>query len=226
MFILALVFAQFAQAQTVDDIINKYIAAMGGKEKMMSLTTVKFTGNLNIQGADVSIITTKKHLVGSRADISVMGSENYQIVTPAKGWVFMPVQGQTSPEEMPEDQFNFSVNLLDLQGTLINYKEKGTTIEMAAKETVDGTGCYKLKVIFKNGNHTDYYIDSKSNFIFRISTKGNMNGEETDIATTYSNYKQNADGYWFAYTSSNSRGETNYEKIETNIPVDDSIFKQ
>ncbi len=224
-FILALVFAQFAQAQTVDDIIDKYIAAMGGKEKMMSLTTVKFTGNLNVQGTDVSIITTRKHLVGSRADISVMGSDNFQIVTPSKGWVFMPVQGQTAPEEMPEDQFKSSVNQLDLQGTFINYKEKGTTIEMAAKETVDGTECYKLKVTFKNGNHTDYYIDSKSNFIFRTSTKGNINGEEIDIANTYSNFKQNADGFWFAFTSSNSRGETNYEKIETNIPVDDSIFK-
>ena len=33
-FILALVFAQFAQAQTVDDVINKHISALGGKEKL------------------------------------------------------------------------------------------------------------------------------------------------------------------------------------------------
>ena len=47
-----------------------------------------------------------------------------------------------------------------------------------------------------------------------------------EIETTYSNYKQNADGFWFAYTVTSSvQGETNYDKIETNIAVDESIFK-
>jgi len=27
-----------------------------------------------------------------------------------------------------------------------------------------------------------------------------------DIETTYGNYKQNADGYWFAYTNAGPRG--------------------
>jgi hypothetical protein len=52
-----------------------------------------------------------------------------------------------------------------------------------------------------------------------------VNGEEMDVATTYSNYKQNADGYWFAYTTSSIRGETNFDKVDTNIKVDESIFK-
>ena len=46
-----------------------------------------------------------------------------------------------------------------------------------------------------------------------------------DVETVYSNYKQNADGFWFAYTNNTIQGEVNYEKIETNIKVDESIFK-
>jgi len=52
-----------------------------------------------------------------------------------------------------------------------------------------------------------------------------MNGTVTDVFTIFSNYKQNADGYWFAYTNTNNRGETNFDKIETNIKVDEVIFK-
>lgn len=224
LFIMALIMVQYTQAQTVDDVIEKYVTAMGGKEKMMTLTTVKMTGSFNVQGTDVSIVSTRKHMAGMRLDISVMGTENYQVMTATKGMIFMPIQGQTAPEEMPEDVFKTGQNQLDLQGAFLNYKEKGTAIEMTGKETVDGTECYKLKVTFKNGNKTDYFIDTKSNRIFKTSTKIMANGEEMDAFTTFSNYKQ-VDGFWFAFTNVSARGETNYEKIEVNIPVDDAIFK-
>ncbi len=58
-FILSLVFVQFAQAQTVDDVVDKYIAAMGGKEKLLALNSVKMEGSMNVQGYDVSITTTR-----------------------------------------------------------------------------------------------------------------------------------------------------------------------
>ena len=43
-FILALVFAQFANAQSVDEIINQYIIARGGKEKLDSIQSIYFEG--------------------------------------------------------------------------------------------------------------------------------------------------------------------------------------
>ena len=223
-FVMAMIMVQFAHAQTADDVIDKYITAMGGKEKMMSLTSVKMTGSFNVQGTDVSVVSTRKHMVGYRLDFSVMGTDNYQLVTPAKGWIFMPIQGQSAPEEMPEDLYKSGQNQMDLQGAFINYKEKGHTIEMAGKETIDGTECYKLKVTFKNGNKTDYYIDTKTNRLYKTNGKINVNGEEVDSYTVYSNYKQ-VDGFWFPFTTVSQRGETNYEKIEANIAVDDSVFK-
>ena len=49
LFILTLVFAQFAQAQTADDVVNKYIDALGGKEKLSSLKSVRLSGSMNIR---------------------------------------------------------------------------------------------------------------------------------------------------------------------------------
>ena len=51
-FILLLVFVQFAQAQTqtVEDVINKYVEVLGGKEKLLSLKTVKWQGNMKYTG--------------------------------------------------------------------------------------------------------------------------------------------------------------------------------
>ena len=50
-------------------------------------------------------------------------------------------------------------------------------------------------------------------------------GKLEDVETTYSDYKQNADGYWFAYTNVGPRGTTHHEKIVTNVAVDLNIFK-
>ncbi len=222
LFILALVFVQFAQAQTVDEVVNKYIDALGGKEKLASLKSVKLAGSMNIQGTDISLTITKLHMTGMRMDISVMGTENYQIVTPGKGVSFMPVQGMASPTDMSEEQVQAGQSQLDVQSSLFNYKEKGTAVELLGKEAND----FKLKVTYKNGISTTYFIGQSDYRLNKTVSKRNVNGEEMEIETTYSNYKQNADGFWFAYTATSSvQGETNYDKIETNIPVDESIFK-
>ncbi len=224
-FILSLVFVQFAQAQTVDEIVDKYIAALGGKEKLLALNSVKMDGNVNVQGYDVNIITTKLHMKGLRNDIVVAGVENYQIVTPEKGIIFMPVQGMSSPTDMPEDQLKASQLQLDVQSSLLNYKEKGTTVELLGSEMLNGVDNHKLKLTFKNGIVSNYFIGKNDYRLNKTSSKRNINGTETDMETTYTNYKQNAGGYWFAYNSTNMQGEMVYDKIETNVPVDENIFK-
>jgi hypothetical protein len=221
LFILALVFVQFAQAQTVDEVVNKYIDALGGKEKLSSLKSVRMTGSMNIQGTDISLTITKLHMKGMRMDISVMGTENYQIVTPGKGVSFMPVQGMASPTDMPEEQAKAAQSQLDVQSALLDYKEKGTSVELLGTEGSD----FKLKVTFKNGISSTYFIGQKDYRLNKTVSKRNINGEEMDIENTYTNYKQ-VDGFWFAFTTTSSvQGETNYDKIEVNIPVDESIFK-
>lgn len=224
-FIMALVFAQFTQAQTVDDVVEKYISALGGKEKLLALNSVKMDGNVNVQGYDVNIITTKLHMKGVRNDIVVAGVENYQIITPEKGIMFMPVQGMSSPTDMPEDQLKASQLQLDVQSSLLNYKEKGTTVELLGSEMLSGVDNYKLKLTFKNGIVSTYFIGKNDYRLNKTASIRNINGTETDLETTYTNYKQNAGGYWFAYNSTNVQGEMVYDKIETNVPVDDNIFK-
>ncbi len=208
----------------LDDIINKHIDALGGREKLLALKTVRMTGALAVQGTDIEVTMTKSHLIGSRADITVMGSENYQIVTATKGTSFMPVQGMNEPTDMPDEQFKVGQTQLDIQGALLDYRAKGTAVEFLGTEKVNGEDNFKLKLTYSNGVVTNYFISSKTYLVTKSSGKRTINGELTDLETTYSNYKKNADGYWFPYTTSGTQGETNYTKIETNIAVDPAIF--
>lgn len=222
-----LLLVQLVKGQTINEIISKHVAAMGGREKIMSLSSAVMTGIFKATGDTtlIPIVSTKKHLVGSRIDIEANKTNNYQIITPESGWLFTPVQGDKDPRPLVVDQLKSAQVQLDLHGPFINSAEKSYKIEMAGYETVNGTLCYKLKVTAPNANVTVYSIDSKSNFIVKASTKMFQFGAMEDVETTYSDYKKNADGFWFAYINITPRGKTQYDTILTNVPVDINIFK-
>lgn len=226
-FICLLIPVQFAQGQTIEEIITRHVAAMGGREKIMTLTSALMTGTFTAMGATspINITTTKKHMIGSRIDIEANGTNNYQVITPQNGWIFTPVQGDKEPRPLVEDQFKTGQVQLDLHGPFINYKEKGIKVEMAGKDTVDGVMCYKLKVTSPNTNVTAYFISSVSGWIVKTSTKMFQFGKLEDVETSYSDYQQNEGGYWFAYTIVGQRGTTRHEKITANVAVDEKIFK-
>ncbi len=226
-FICSMLVANFVQAQTAAEIISKHMAAMGGREKIMTLSTAVMTGTFQATGdtSIIPLIVTKKHMVGSRMDIEANKTSNYQIVTPQSGWLFTPVQGDKEPRPLMEDLLKFQQVQLDLHGPFINTAEKGYKIEMSGKETVNGSVCNNLKVTAPNGNITIYSIDSKTDFIVKSSTKMFQFGALEDVVITYGDYKQNADGYWFAYSNVGLKGVTRYDKIVTNVPVDAKLFK-
>jgi hypothetical protein len=215
-------------AQTADEIVAKNIEAMGGAAKLATLTSVKKTGTMSAQGQDFPVTLTISHMKGFRMDMEIMGTSNYQIITPERASMFFPIQQMTEPKITTGEDAKEMQSALDVQSSLLNYKEKGTTLELIGDEKVDGGDAYKLKVTRKEGKSAFYLIDKKTNRVVKtISKAKGPDGIEQDIETPYGDYKQNADGYWFAYTTAFQGGmvAVTFEKIETNVKVDESIFK-
>jgi hypothetical protein len=223
--IAAIIGIQSVKAQTADEIIDKYVTALGGKEKLLTLKSVKKVGTINVQGMDVGITVTAVQGVGSRNDISVPGmGEGFQVVNATKGWDFMPFMGQASPEEISADKLKSSQGLLDLQGILLNYKEKGSQAELAGKENVDNAEAYKLKITGKDGVVSSLFIDAKTFYLVKsIVTSKTANGDE-NVDVTYSDFKKTEEGYLFPFSQAIDRGTIIFTSIETNKPVDEKIF--
>lgn len=178
---------------------------------------------MSVQGMDIPVTMTKVHMKGMRMDLEIMGTSNYQLANDQKGWIFMPIQQMDAPQEMPAEQYNSIKSQLDVQGSLFNYKQKGYTAELVGTEKVGGNDAYKIKVV-KNGETVFYYIDSKTNLLVKTSSTRDVGGEKMEIETTYTDYKKNADGYMFPYSSTMMQGTLTYDKISTNIQVDEKIF--
>ena len=217
---------QNAKAQNIDEIVNKFVTAMGGKEKLSTLKSVRMDGTLNASGTEVSVIITKAQLIGERIDITAMGMNGYQIFTPTMGWVYMPFLGQTAPEVMKEEQMKTGAAGLDIQGALFNYKEKGIELQLLGKEKVDSFDCYKIKATLKTGLTINYFIDAKTNYIVKTIATQKIGAEQKEEINGYTNYKTTDNGYIFPFTTTIEQGEINFAKIETNVLVDDKIFTE
>lgn len=213
------------KAQSLEEVINSHINAMGGKEKLSSLKSVRMTGSMSTQGIDIAMTMTRAHMMGMRLDMDIMGSSNYQLLNQKEGWVFMPVMGMAEPQKMEEEQHSSALGQLDVQGAFMNYQEKGSKAELVGKEDVNGSSAFKIKLTNKLGKESMYYIDAKTYQVVKTTSKANVQGQDMEMETTFSDIKQNADGYWFPYSTTSMQGTIVFDKIETNVAVDEKLFQ-
>lgn len=213
-----------ASAQTVDEIISKHLTAIGGLEAWRKVSSIKYEGSMMVQGAEVAVVQTVLHNKGSRQDISLAGMKGFNIMTPVAGWNFMPFQGQMQPEPLTEEDIKEGQPQLDAQGELIDYKEKGSSVELVGKDDVEGTECFKLVLTFKSGKSETLFIDPNSYHIIRLIAKQKANGQEMEVTTNFSNYQKLPEGIVVAMSMTLPFGELNMTKVEVNKPIDESIF--
>jgi hypothetical protein len=230
LFVTAVFSVAAVKAQTADEIVNKHIEAVGGMDNWKKVTSIVLTGNMSVQGTDVSVVNTVLHNKGSRQDISLMGMNGYQILTPTAGWNFMPFQGQTAPEPMTAEDVKEGQDDLDAQGNLVDYKTKGHTIELIGSEDVEGTDCFKLKMGLKSGRAQTYFIDKKTYNVIKAITVKKANGQEMEVATTFSNFQKLPEGIVVPMSMNLPIGpgmnvDFVLAKVEVNKAIDESIFK-
>lgn len=215
----------FSYAQTADEIINKHIVAIGGVDAWKKVNSMVSTGTVKVQSAEIAMTQTVLNNKGSRLDLSVMGMNGYQIVTPTAGWNFMPFQGQKAPEPVTSDDLKEAQDDLDVQGSLIDYKTKGHSIEYVGTDDIEGVDAIKLKETLKSGKVVTIYFDPKTYYIIRTVSKQKANGKEMDVTTNLNNYQKLPEGIMVPFSIGLPFGELTLTKVEINKPIDENIFK-
>ena len=113
------------QAQTADEIIEKYITAIGGKEKWKQVKSMKVNGFIEVQGIKINFTQQAIHNVGVRVDAEFQGQKIIDITTPTKGWSQNPFGGRSSLQPISEEELKQKLDELDIQDEFIDYASKG-----------------------------------------------------------------------------------------------------
>jgi hypothetical protein len=176
-------------AQTADEVIDKYIAAIGGKEKWKQINSLKIEGAIEVQGVEIPYTAQVVHNKGFRSDAEFQGTKFIDIVTPTKGWAQNPMAGKSTLQPLSAEELREKLDDLDIQGEFIDYKEKGSTVEALGKDEEDGNEYFKIKLTTKNKNETTYFFDLKTNLIYKSESVSTQQGQDVSVVSKYLDYK-------------------------------------
>ena len=213
-----------ARAQTVDDIIATNLKSKGGLEKIRATTTVRMTGTVvardmsgqNVKGT-MAMVAKRPNLM--RRDATVGGQ---RIVNAFDGTSLWMAMGTMPPQELPGSQAAYARQDAEFDSVFVDYKEKGNRIELVGTETVEGKPAYHLRVTKKGGQPRDFYLDAETG----LETP---DGAALTQVTEFLDYRD-VDGRLVPFTTrqlqnGNLTATITLEKVEFNVPVEDSFFK-
>jgi hypothetical protein len=225
--VVAAMISVSSYGQTVDEIVDKHVAAVGGIDKINGVKTLVIDRSLAVSGMEIPSKTLLVVGKSVRSESTVMGNSMIQVLDGTTGWMIRPTMmgGTGEPEDMPADVLKQTQGQLDPFGGLVNYKEKGNTVELVGKEKVDKKDAFHLKVTSKEGQVTDEWVDAQTYLISKI--KVDMGGQQGEISM--SDYKE-VDGVKFPNTMdiSSPQGVITFvtNKIVVNGAIDETAFKR
>ncbi len=179
-----------AWAQTADEIIDKHLQAMGGKDKLKAVQTERISGKMTLgQGMEAPFTMEMARPNKMRMEFTIQGMTGIQAFDGKTGWSVMPFMGKTEAEAMPEEDAKRMEEQADIDGLLLDYKEKGRQVEYTGKEDLEGTPVHKLKVTQKNGDVIHVYIDAEQYLQLKQAGKTKIRGQEVESETVFGDFK-------------------------------------
>jgi hypothetical protein len=230
--IASVAFGQDKSRPTVDELVAKNIEAKGGATALHDLQSLRVTGKLLVQeGGQIELgyLEIKKRPDEVRTEASLQGMTQVQAYDGKEGWKVSPFFGRKDPERMSADDVKALVEDTEIDGALVDWQTKGSTVEYLGTEDVDGTPAHKLKVVRKNGDVSFVYLDPDHFLDIRVVTQRTRHGAYEEVETDLGDYEKAGGVFVPTSIEVGRKGAPDkqriiIDKVEANVPVDDTIF--
>ena len=217
---------------TVDELVAKNIQAKGGAEALRALQSVRLTGKLVVNQGQIELayLQTRARPNKVRTEVVLQGMTAVNAFDGSQGWRVSPFQGRKDPEKMSADDVKPLEEEAEIDGPLVDWKAKGSTVDYLGTEDVDGTPAHKLKVVRKNGDVSFVYLDPDHFLEIRILTQRIQQGAQVEEETELGDYEK-VNGVFLPFAiDSGRKGDPDKQKViiekaEANLPTDDALFR-
>jgi len=235
---LTLTCGRIAAAQTADEVVEKDLAAIGGRAALAKVTSRSTTGTMTLSlpngpvSGSIEILNQHPNKVRTliKLDLSSLGAGQLtreQRFDGTTGYVLDSMQGN---REITGNQLE-NLKSAMFPTPLLNYKERGATVELSGKEKLDGRDTYVLIFKPKTGSLARQFIDAETYLASRLVVKLDVPeaGGEVEQTSDLSDYRV-VDGIKIPFTIKVSSALQSFtiavSKVEHNVKVDEALFSR
>lgn len=232
----ALAGAAYGQAMTADQIVEKHLAALGGREALGKITSRRATGTVSVStpmgplGGPLEMVAKapNKMRADIRIDLTSVGGPGEMLITElfdgTDGWSMNSMQGDNP---MAGDQLAGARNNF-FPSPLLRYKELGMTPTVESTQQVNGKTAHVILFTPKTGPAERMFFDAESFLLVRMTSTMTLPQMGTiEQVTEPSDYRA-VDGVKVAFVLAQTAGEQSvtmtFTKIENNVALEDSRF--
>lgn len=207
---------------TAQSVIDKYIKAVGGLDKLKAIKTKITTMRATMQGQEVKIVLTQKAPNKFLQVLSVSGMEQKTIFDGVNGYQSaMGHSTELKAETLEALKYEATLDLI------YNLDAYGIKTTLAGLDKVNGKDAYKVELVFPSGKKWTYYYDTVSGLKLKDSKVLKMPQGEFTQSVEYDDYRE-VEGIMCPYKYTQTIGPQTIpltiSEIQINKDVDDSVF--
>jgi hypothetical protein len=229
-------FLNSAPAQTPDEVVEKHLAALGGRAALAKLTSRRSTGTVTIATPngdlagpiEISLKSPNKTRAYITLDLTPLGApDKMTIEQKFDGTAGRSTNSMQGAAEITGNQLlNMRNNTFPTP--LLTYKEAGLKLEVLPKEQVGGRDAVVLQATPKAGPPVRYLLDAETYLVVKAVTRtSSPELGEFESVSEPSDYRA-VDGVKvpFAVKTTNPAQSLTIklDKVEHNVALDDAIF--
>jgi len=211
---------------TVEQVLDKYIAAIGGKEKLMAVKDLSMNMAADAMGQTIEMKVIQK-APGKTYQAFIMGGVTQQesIVNGDKGKMSAGGQSQPMPAEQVASSKEEAILFTEMQ-----FKELGYETKLVGTENLDGKNVFVVATTSPLGKKQTLFFDTKT--YLKVKESSNVpgpNGQIMTVSTDLGNY-QEVDGILFPFSRKLIGAapiplDLKITEIKVNSGVSDDLFK-
>ncbi|MBI4695281.1 MAG: outer membrane lipoprotein-sorting protein [Gammaproteobacteria bacterium] len=218
---------------TAGQIVDRNIAARGGLAAWRAVETLAYTGSLEAGGKDntaLPFVMKLKRAHKSRLELTVKHMTAVQVYDGTQGWKLRPYLNRTDVEPYTPAETKSAAAWEELDGPLVDYAAKGTTVKLLGMQEIEGAKTYVLQLTGKSGVGRRLWIDAKSFLEKKIDGEARkLDGRMHEVAIFYRDYKTENGLQVPRVQETVVEGvkgthKMTFDKVVVNAPMDDSLF--
>jgi hypothetical protein len=199
-------------------------------EKLTALQTLRQEGRVNAGAGREGLVTREIKRPGKiRFELTVQGVTSVFASDGVRGWKVSPLEDEKGPQPLPDEVLIDAREQADIDGPLVDWKNKGSQVALVGRETVDGRDAWKLKLTLRSGGVLTAWLDVKTAHLVRTEAVRRVRGKQVRVETTFGDYRKTGGILFPHLVEVRAAGRPQVlrivvEKVEVNAPLSDARF--